>query len=96
MFSSAADFLASPWASLANCLILDVQMPGMGGLDLYGWYRQHGHSAPVIFITAHEDAETEARAAEAGAMGFFYKPFHSERLWQAVEKALHVAATPRG
>lgn len=88
LFSSAADSMQPPGAAAADCLILDVQMPGMGGLDLHERFRERGCRCPVIFITAHEDPDAEARAARSGAAGFLYKPFRNDVLWGAVTKAL--------
>ena len=88
VFSSPAEFLESTAAAPPDCLILDVQIPGMSGLELHQWLLEKGFKFPVIFITAHEDPKAEAQATRSGAAGFFYKPFHNETLWTAVLKAL--------
>jgi FixJ family two-component response regulator len=88
-FASAADFIDSlRAAAVPDCLILDVQMPGMSGFDLQSRLTQLGCKIPVIFITAHEDSAAEAQASQAGAAGFFYKPFKNDALWTAVLNAL--------
>ncbi len=76
-----------------DCLILDVQMTEMSGLDLHRWLLERGFNFPVIFITAHEDPDAEALASHLGAAGFLYKPFHNEVLWAAVLKALAARGT---
>ncbi len=84
LYSSPAEFIQSVGATPPDCLILDVQMPGMSGLELHYWLQHQGFSIPVIFITAHEDPEAEAQARDAGAAGFFYKPFQNGALWAAI------------
>jgi CheY-like chemotaxis protein len=75
--------------SLATaCLILDVRMPGMGGLELQRQLAAAGSRIPIIFITAHEDEETRTRALQAGAVDFLAKPFSEEALLTAVQVAL--------
>jgi FixJ family two-component response regulator len=87
-FSSAAAFLASPRLQEARCLIVDVQMPGMSGLDLQDELRVRSHSIPIIFITAFPEEDLRRRAEAAGAMGFFGKPVDGETIIRCLNKAL--------
>jgi FixJ family two-component response regulator len=87
-FASAAEFGNSGYFEETACLILDVRMPGMDGLELQYHLSEAGERIPIVFITAHADDEQERRAMEAGAVGFLYKPFSQESLLQAVRSAL--------
>jgi FixJ family two-component response regulator len=74
IFASAEAFLASSRLSDTSCLILDVHMPGMTGLQLQAELGARGHDIPIIFITAFSEERTRRRAEAAGAAGFFRKP----------------------
>ena len=74
IFESAEAFLASPRLRDTSCLILDVQMPGMTGLQLQAELGSRGHRIPIIFITAFSEERIRHRAEAAGAAGFFRKP----------------------
>lgn len=87
-FVSADDFLLSPHVSDSACLIVDVQMPGMSGIELQAHLIAHGHCVPIIFVTAFPEDAIRARALKAGAACFLSKPFEGPRLIQSVEKAL--------
>ena len=87
-FPSAEEFGNSGYVEETACLILDVRMPGMDGLELQHRLFDAGVRIPIIFITAHADDQQERRAMEAGAVGFLYKPFSQESLLQAVRSAL--------
>jgi FixJ family two-component response regulator len=87
-FASAEEFGNSGYLKETACLILDVRMPGMDGLELQYHLSEAGERIPIVFITAHADHEQERRAMEAGAVGFLYKPFSQESLLQAVRSAL--------
>jgi FixJ family two-component response regulator len=87
-FASAEEFLQSDDLHDASCLIADVQMPGMTGIELQCRLIADGHRLPVIFITAHPDARARTRALEAGALGFFSKPFKEEDMIACLDKAL--------
>jgi FixJ family two-component response regulator len=87
-FASADEFGNSGYLEETACLILDVRMPGMDGLELQCRLSEAGEQIPIIFITAHADDQQERRAMEAGAVGFLYKPFSQESLLQAVRSAL--------
>jgi FixJ family two-component response regulator len=77
-FASAKDFLESDHVHSSSCLISDVQMPGMSGLELQSLLIAEGHRLPVIFITAYPEAKARARALKAGALGFLSKPVSEE------------------
>jgi FixJ family two-component response regulator len=87
-FPSAEAFLSSPYARDTACLILDVRMPGMNGLDLQRTIVAANWEIPIIFITSHANDDAHARALEAGAVGFLYKPFRDDELLNAMEAAL--------
>ena len=87
-FPSAEAFLSSHQARATTCLILDVRMPGMNGLDLQRQMVAADWRIPIIFITSHADDGARARALEAGAVDFLYKPFREEELVHAIDAAL--------
>jgi FixJ family two-component response regulator len=87
-FPSAEAFLSSNQARGSACLILDVRMPGMNGLDLQRQVVAANWRIPIIFITSHTDGDARARALEAGAVAFLYKPFREEELLNAIDTAL--------
>ena len=87
-FSSAEEFLASDSVGETRCLILDVAMPGMTGLDLQRELKLRGHEIPIIFITAQKDEAVRARAFEQGAAEFLLKPFSDTALFAALNTAL--------
>src|SRR5689334_22442011 len=90
-FSSAQEFLASGCVNRTGCLILDVAMPGMTGLDLQRELQLRGHTIPIIFITAQTDMAVRARALEQGAVGLLLKPFNDTDLLTAVQAALRAS-----
>jgi FixJ family two-component response regulator len=87
-FSSAEQFLDSEARSQAACLIADLRMPGMSGLELQAQLKAQRCPIPIIFITAHGDAEMRIYAMREGAVEFLSKPFDDEVLLQAVNTAL--------
>jgi len=87
-FSSAEQFLDSAARSQAACLIADLRMPGMSGLELQAQLKAQRCPIPIIFITAHGDAEMRIYAMREGAVEFLSKPFDDEVLLQAVNTAL--------
>lgn len=87
-FSSAEEFLASDNVAETRCLILDITMPGMTGLDLQRELKIRGHQIPIIFITAQKDEAVRSRAFEQGAAEFLLKPFSDTALLAALNKAL--------
>ena len=88
-FESAEAFLSSGYLNDSSCLIVDVQLPGMNGLQLQSHLAAAGSSIPIIFITAHDDKESRRRAMQAGAIAFLGKPFSDEQLLQGIRLALH-------
>jgi FixJ family two-component response regulator len=95
-FGSAEEFIASPSASQTTCLILDVRLPGMDGLELQRHLLVSGWKAPIIFISAHADEQVRAQALRAGAARFFVKPFRSAELLEAIGTARAGSAPGRG
>jgi len=88
VFSSAEEFLQSGTLAIANCLITDVRMPGMDGIELQRRIRLDRPDLPVIFISAHQDDEARQRALDEGAVRFLYKPFDGAELLRSIEAAL--------
>jgi FixJ family two-component response regulator len=88
VFASAEEFLSSSRLQDTQCLILDVWMPGMSGLELQSALSALDSGIPIVFITAHDDAEVRARALKAGAVDFLHKPFSEEALLKAIQSAL--------
>jgi FixJ family two-component response regulator len=87
-FASADEFLRSPQAYDSWCVIADVQMPGMSGVELQSLVRTQGRTVPFIFITAFPDENARARALDAGAVCFLSKPFDGPTLIKYLEAAL--------
>jgi FixJ family two-component response regulator len=87
-FSSGPEFLSSDYVDETRCLILDVAMPGMSGLDLQKELKHRGRAIPVIFITGQKDEEAREQAFRQGAVRFLYKPFSDGDLLDAVNAAL--------
>ena len=87
-FSSAHEFIDSGHSRSSGALVLDVRMPGMGGLELQQHLIESGSDMPVIFITAHEDIQARRKALNAGAIDFLKKPFEDQALLDAVQQAL--------
>jgi len=88
-FSSAEDFLTSGRLNETACLVLDVQMPGLNGLELQSRLIAEGHQVSIIFITAFRDENARAQALKAGALGYLVKPFEETDLLNAINLALH-------
>jgi FixJ family two-component response regulator len=87
-FASAEDFLGAGAQHLASCLIADVRMPGMSGLDLQARLNAEQVRIPIIFITAHGDERVRMQALKAGAADFLAKPFDDDVLLRSVRAAL--------
>ena len=87
-FISAREFLKSPRPEGPACLVLDVRMPGLSGIDLQRELTGSGINIPIIFITAHGDIPMTVRAMKAGAVEFLTKPFRSRALLDAVRAAI--------
>ena len=88
-FASAQEFLTSPRPDVPTCLVLDVKLPGLSGLDLQQELAKLGVQIPIIFITGHGDIPMSVRAMKAGAIEFLTKPFRAEDLLNAVEQAIN-------
>jgi FixJ family two-component response regulator len=88
-FASAVDFLQSVRPDESSCVVADVQMPAMSGLDLLTHMRSRGNAVPFIFITAFPDESVRARALKAGAICFLAKPFAGPVLINCIETALN-------
>jgi FixJ family two-component response regulator len=87
-FASAEAFLQSPRVLDTSCLITDVRMPGMSGVELQGQLIAEGRHMPVIFITAYPEENSRATALAAGAVGFLSKPFDGYTLIDCLRQAL--------
>jgi FixJ family two-component response regulator len=87
-FGSTEEFMRAERADVPSCLVLDVRLPGMNGLDFQDEMERAGLNIPVIFITAHGDIPMTLRAMKAGAVEFLSKPFQKEDLLTAIEQAL--------
>ena len=87
-FASAEDFLKSGQQQETGCLIADIQMPGMSGLDLQAKLNAERCPIPIIFITAHGDEEMRLQAMRGGAVKFLAKPFDGAILLESVRVAL--------
>ncbi len=87
-FESAGELLRHESPDAAGCLVLDVKLPGVSGLDLHGELAAAGLHLPVVFITGHGDVRMSVRAMKAGAVEFLTKPFRDWELLDAVEQAV--------
>ena len=90
-FSSAAEFLASAHVNRTECLILDIAMPNMSGLELQVELRRRGQKIPIVFITAQTDSAVRTRALEQGAISVLHKPFSKTDLLGAIRAALRTS-----
>jgi len=87
-FSTAQDFLRRKRPDLPGCVVLDVELPGLSGLDLQRELAAHGIKLPIIFITGYGDIPMSVRAMKAGALEFLTKPFRDQDLLDAIQQAL--------
>jgi FixJ family two-component response regulator len=88
LFASAQEFLKTPQPDSPACLILDVRMPGLGGLDCQRQLADAGCHIPIIFMTGHGDIPMSVRAMKAGAVDFLTKPFRDQDLLDTVQQAI--------
>jgi FixJ family two-component response regulator len=88
VFGSIEEFLAATRPEIPSCLVLDVRLPGMSGLDFQGVVEKMGIAIPIIFVTAHGDIPMTSRAMKAGAVEFLTKPFQKQELVAAIHQAL--------
>ncbi len=89
-YASADEFLKTYYPGRAGCVLLDVRMPGMSGLELQGHLQKQQVTVPVIMITGHGDVPMAVRAMKAGALDFIEKPFNDEQLLESIRYALSV------
>jgi len=94
-YATAQDFLAGPRPDGPSCLVLDVQLPGLSGLDLQRRMAEANLEIPIIFITGHGDVPTSVRAMKAGAVEFLTKPFGDADLLTAIQEAITRDRTAR-
>ncbi len=94
VFASGEEFLSSHRTGGTDCLLLDVRMPGMSGLDLQRSLMATHPEIPIIFITSHGDEELRSRALRGGAVDYLLKPFSEEALLKAVQRALGPRMAP--
>ena len=95
-FASADEFLRSPQVNATSCVIADIHMPGMDGVQLQRHLRAQGSRLPIIFITAFPDESIRARALEGGAVCFLAKPFDATTLIKCLDVALGEASGGTG
>jgi FixJ family two-component response regulator len=95
LFASAQEFLGSERPDVPSCLVLDVRLPRLSGLDLQRRMRERGLEIPIIFITGHGDIPMSVRAMKAGAVEFLTKPFRDQDLLDAIQQALENDRTDR-
>jgi len=88
VFGSGEEFLKSPYLSQTDCLIADVRMPGMSGLELQERLHAAGSHVPIVFISAHDDNDARARGLRGGAIAFLQKPFSEDSLLGAITAGL--------
>jgi FixJ family two-component response regulator len=88
VFESAEEFLASGRVADTACLVLDVRMPGLSGLELQAQLIASGHAIPIIFISAHGEEHTRKQAIDAGALDFLQKPFSDDALLNAIGRVI--------
>jgi FixJ family two-component response regulator len=94
-FASAHDFLGFQRPDAPACLVLDVRLPGLSGLDLQHELASAGNSIPIIFITGHGDIPMSVQAMKSGAIDFLPKPFRDQQLLDAIQLAIQKDATAR-
>jgi FixJ family two-component response regulator len=94
-FSSAEEFIDNCSTGIAGCLVIDVRLPGMSGMELQGKLAESGFTIPLIIMTAHGDMPMVRKALKSGAVDFLIKPFQDEELLQAVERAIALDRSQR-
>ncbi len=90
-FASAEEFLSSSRVNDTACVVTDVQMPGLSGIELQSRLAEDGHRIPIVFITASPEERVRGRAQEAGAFGFFSKPFDEDLFIGCLNRAVSSA-----
>jgi two-component system, LuxR family, response regulator FixJ len=94
-FNSATEFLAAYKSPCPGCLVLDVAMPGINGLELQRKLIEDKIDLPIVFITGHGNVQMAVGAMQAGAITFLEKPFHEQELWDSIRKAIEVDSQNR-
>ncbi len=94
-FSNAANFLKSDAPSEPGCLILDIRMPNMSGIELQAEMRRRGIDLPIIILTGHADVESAVKTLKMGAVDFLQKPVDSEALFESIEEAVRLSVMRR-
>ncbi|MGD0655231.1 MAG: response regulator [Thermoguttaceae bacterium] len=94
-YGSATEFLAAYQSPCPGCLVLDVAMPGLNGLELQRKLIQDKIDLPIVFITGHGNVQMAVNAMQAGAVNFLEKPFREQELWDSIRKALELDAQNR-
>ena len=94
-YASAEAFLATYAAEQSGCLLLDIRMPGMSGLELQDELRRRGHAIPIVFITGHGDVPMAVNAVKKGALEFIEKPFNDQALLVLIDNAFAIDAETR-
>lgn len=94
-YASAKAFLATYAAEQGGCLLLDIRMPGMSGLELQDELERRGHAIPIVFITGHGDVPMAVNAVKKGALEFIEKPFNGQALLALIDNALDISAAMR-
>jgi FixJ family two-component response regulator len=87
-FASAQEFLARPGTEAPSCLVLDLQLPGLTGLDLQKRMAEVGLEIPIVFLTGHGNIQVSVQAMKAGAIEFLTKPFDDQKLLRAIQEAI--------
>jgi len=87
-FASAQEFITRPAADGPSCMVLDVRLPGLSGLDFQRQLADAGVQIPIIFVTGHGDIPMTVKAMKSGAVEFLTKPFHDQDLLDAIQQAL--------
>ncbi len=95
-FGSGEEFLNSPWAAKTACLVLDVRMSGMDGLEVQRRLAERDARIPIVFLTGRASDDEERRARSAGAVEFLRKPVGQATLLQVLQKVFHVSQRVRG
>jgi FixJ family two-component response regulator len=95
VFGSTEEFVSAPRPQVPSCLVLDVRLPGMSGLEFQDELEKTGIRIPIIFVTAHGDIPMTSRAMKAGAIEFLPKPFQKKELLEAIHQALDRDRTTR-
>lgn len=94
-FASAAEFIAGHRLGEPACLVLDLRLPGMSGLELQDYLKQQGVDIPIVFVTGHGDVPTAVNAIKGGAVDFIQKPFGYKEVLQIIRRALERDAENR-